>query len=112
MLKKGRAKLSRRVVQVKLKWRLYRRKKKASHRATFYFAPSFLTELLLSILPATRRKDHEDEDKDDDDEGELFPLRLQLLRSRVSLRTFPTLLNYSVAWHFKMTANRTLATSF
>lgn len=84
MLKKGRAKISRRAVQVKLKWWLYRRKKRRRIERRFILHRRVVSHRISSI--STRRKDDEDEDEDNDD-GEFASLRLQLYRrSRVSLR--------------------------
>lgn len=85
MLKKGRAKISRRAVQVKLKWWLYRRKKRRRIERRFILHRRVVSHRISSIS-STRRKDDEDEDEDNDD-GEFASLRLQLYRrSRVSLR--------------------------
>lgn len=99
MLKKGRAKLSRRAVQVKLKWWLYRRKKKkkkASHRTTFYFAPSFLTELPSSLQSTRRGRRRRGRGQQRNRFPSLsFPsLRLQLL-SALASSLFERLFSYS-----------------
>lgn len=75
MLKKGRAKLSRRAVQVKLKWWLYRRKKKKKKKRRRIerrfillrrFSPSFLRPYNL--------RDEEEDDVDNNETASLpFP---------------------------------------
>lgn len=95
MLKKGRAKISRRAVQVKLKWWLYRRKKRRRIERRFILHRRVVSHRISSIS-STRRKDDEDEDEDNDD-GEFASLRLQLYRrSRVSLRALRILFSTSV----------------
>lgn len=74
MLKKGRAKLSRRAVQVKLKWWLYRRKKKKKKRRRIErrfillrrFSPSFLR-------PYNLRGEEEDDVDEDNNETASLP---------------------------------------
>lgn len=95
MLKKGRAKISRRAVQVKLKWWLYRRKKRRRIERRFILHRRVVSHRISSIS-STKRKDDEDEDEDNDD-GEFASLRLQLYqRSRVSLRALRILSSTSV----------------